>query len=172
MHEPRVADPASPAVLLPPMFMVVVVVRAGAATHRDPAVVDAEEVAIEMVVAVTKILLAVELPMTPLFCRVRLPPLTVRPLPLTVRAPATVTAPLNLEVPRTPRVVDGEAVPMPTTSSLAFTTRVVVSVTRPPRKVEEAVADVVLIEKCVVPDPFWTKKAVVEEMSNRAPSVL
>src|SRR3989344_5531788 len=41
-----------------------------------------------------------------------------------VKAPATVTAPLNREVPRTPSVVLGAAVPMPTLDSLTFTTRV------------------------------------------------
>src|SRR3989344_3199985 len=41
-----------------------------------------------------------------------------------VKAPATVTAPLNLEVPRTPSVVEGAAVPMPTLDSLTFTIRV------------------------------------------------
>src|SRR3989338_1261956 len=43
---------------------------------------------------------------------------------LRVKAPATVTAPLNREVPRTPRVVEGAAVPIPTRFSLTFTTRV------------------------------------------------
>src|SRR3989344_7709920 len=41
-----------------------------------------------------------------------------------VSAPATVTAPLNREVPRTPSVVLGAAVPIPTRLSLTFTTKV------------------------------------------------
>src|SRR3989344_5389835 len=41
-----------------------------------------------------------------------------------VSAPATVTAPLNREVPNTPSVVLGAAVPIPTRLSLTFTTRV------------------------------------------------
>ena len=57
---------------------------------------------------------------------------------LMVRAPAIVVAPLNLEVPRTAKVVLGTAVPMPTRFSLALTTRVVVSTTNPSESVEEA----------------------------------
>ena len=41
-----------------------------------------------------------------------------------VRSLVMVTAPLNLEVPSTPKVVVGRAVPMPTRFSLAFTTKV------------------------------------------------
>ena len=55
-----------------------------------------------------------------------------------VKPPATVTAPLNLEVPRTAKVVLGTAVPMPTRFSLALTTNVVVSTTNPSESVEEA----------------------------------
>ena len=59
----------------------------------------------------------------------------------TVSAPATVTAPFNLVVPKTPSVVEGAAVPMPTRPSLALTTRVAVSMTKEWAIVEEAVVD-------------------------------
>src|SRR3989344_3334399 len=49
--------------------------------------------------------------------------LAVPVMVLRVRAPATVMAPLNLEVPNTPRVVVGRAVPIPTLPSLVFTTK-------------------------------------------------
>ena len=60
-----------------------------------------------------------------------------------VKAPATVTAPLNLEMPSTPKVVVGRLVPIPTRFSLAFTTRVlsVVSTMRPDLKELVAVAE-------------------------------
>jgi len=54
----------------------------------------------------------------------------------TVRAPVTVTAPLNLLSPRTPKVVEGEAVPTPTLFSLAFTTKTSVLKTPESEKVE------------------------------------
>ena len=57
---------------------------------------------------------------------------------LRVSAPATVTAPFKRVVPRTPSVVEGLAVPMPTRPSLALTTRVAVSITREWAMVEEA----------------------------------
>src|SRR3989344_6814549 len=64
--------------------------------------------------------------------------LAVPVMVLRVRAPATVTAPLRRVVPSTPSVVEGEAVPIPTRSSLALTTRVEVSAISPPLKVEVA----------------------------------
>lgn len=51
---------------------------------------------------------------------------------LRVKPPATVTAPLNLEMPNTPKVVLGTAVPMPTLFSLALTMKVVASTRSPP----------------------------------------
>ena len=57
---------------------------------------------------------------------------------LMVKAPAMVTAPLSLEVPRTAKVVEGEAVPMPTFPSLALTTKVLVPEVSPQVKVEVA----------------------------------
>ena len=41
-----------------------------------------------------------------------------------VRAPVIVVAPFNLEVPKTPNVVEGLAVPTPTRFSLALTIKV------------------------------------------------
>jgi hypothetical protein len=53
--------------------------------------------------------------------------------------PVAVREPLSLVVPRTPNVVDAEAVPTPTLFSLALTTKVVVSKTPESEKVEVAV---------------------------------
>lgn len=67
----------------------------------------------------------------------------------TVSAPAMVTAPLNLLVPKTPRVVEGTLVPMPTLFSLALTTKVLLveSTIKPERKVEVAVAELTMRNK-------------------------
>jgi hypothetical protein len=86
---------------------------------------------------------------------------------LIVKAPATVTAPLNLLVPSTPSVVEGEAVPMPMRFSLAFTTRVSVSKTEDQVKVEEAVEE--RAEKA----PLTLKvESKVEEASTKMPAVV
>ena|SRR3990167_8423157 len=75
---------------------------------------------------------------------------------LIVSAPATVTAPLNLEVPITPSVVLGAAVPIPTRFSLMLTTNTFVSATMSVANVEVAVSIVnrVVRELSAVPvDP-------------------
>jgi hypothetical protein len=58
--------------------------------------------------------------------------------PFTVRVPPTVTAPLNLLVPRTPKVVEAFVAPIMTSFSLALTTKVLVSKTPLSEKVEVA----------------------------------
>jgi hypothetical protein len=58
--------------------------------------------------------------------------------PLTVRVPPIVTAPLNLEVPRTPNVVEAFTPPIMTSFSFALTTKVFVSKTPESEKVEVA----------------------------------
>src|SRR3989344_3574304 len=75
-----------------------------------------------------------------------------------VKAPATVTAPLNREVPRTPSVVLGAAVPMPTLDSLTFTTRVLL--------VEPMVVEALMIVVVATAKPQLSAGVVVA-MLNR-----
>ena len=85
---------------------------------------------------------------------------------MTVRAPATVTAPFSLVVPRTEKVVVGEAVPIPTLFSLAFTTRVLVSNTAPSAKVE-------LAEAAAEKTPVTLKvESMVDEALTKMPAVV
>ena len=58
-----------------------------------------------------------------------------------VIAPVAVKAPFNLVAPATPRVVVGRFVPIPTRFSEALTIRVLLSMFKPPLKVEVAVAE-------------------------------
>jgi hypothetical protein len=72
------------------------------------------------------------------------PPMTISPEAneWTVAVPVTTRSPLNREVPNTERVVEGESVPIPTLPSLALTTKVDVSIAKPPDIVDVAVAAV------------------------------
>src|SRR3990167_2107653 len=74
-----------------------------------------------------------------------------------VSAPATVTAPLNREVPRTPRVVEGAAVPMPTRFSLTFTTKVLL--------LEPMVVEALMIVVVATAKPQLSAGVVVEMLN-------
>src|SRR3989344_5765234 len=75
-----------------------------------------------------------------------------------VKAPAMVTAPFKRVVPRTPSVVLGTAVPMPTRDSLTFTTRVLL--------VEPMVVEALMIVVVATAKPQLSA-GVVEAMLNR-----
>src|SRR3989344_4999102 len=75
-----------------------------------------------------------------------------------VKAPAMVTAPFKRVVPRTPSVVLGTAVPMPTRDSLTFTTRVLL--------VEPMVVEALMIVVVATAKPQLSAGAV-EAMLNR-----
>src|SRR3989338_3699922 len=74
-----------------------------------------------------------------------------------VKAPAMVTAPFKRVVPRTPSVVLGTAVPMPTRDSLTFTTRVLL--------VEPMVVEALMIVVVATAKPQLSA-GVVEAMLN------
>jgi len=71
----------------------------------------------------------------------------VKVAPVMERLPVAVSVPLSLVAPKTPRVVEGEAVPMPTLFSLALTMKTLVSATIESEKVEVAV----VMDSSVVP---------------------
>ncbi len=93
-------------------------------------------------------------------------------LPSNVRFPVMVTLPLKREAPSTPSVVLGLAVPIPTRSSLAFTTSVVVSTTRLAALVVEATASpperLVSTVSTFVPER-WIASAVSEAIFIKSP---
>ena len=82
-----------------------------------------------------------------------------------VNPPVMVVAPLIRASPKTPKVVEGVAIPIPTRPSLALTTRVEVSTIKEWAMVEEAV-----VERTVTVSAF--KVVTVEEELTIIPTVV
>ena len=97
--------------------------------------------------------------------------LAVPVMELMVKESVIVTAPLNLEAPRTPKVVVGEAVPMPTRFSLALTTRVLASMLMPVFKVVVAV-ELSGIWKMAVPESVMTLKILPVKLEALSTSLM